>query len=130
MFRCPRNRVNFNAVSCSSSALASLRTGVSRPSVNQLETGASRSWASVRLPWSRQRRAKVGWRRAARKLCALSLRNGEHLMSLPARFEPVANHLLDEEGSAQCHANSSGRVSLASEQHERVPRSSYGTENS
>src|SRR5215831_6734205 len=35
----------------SNNALASLRSAVSNPSVNQLYTGASRSWASWRFPW-------------------------------------------------------------------------------
>jgi len=39
-----------HAVSCSSSALASFRSSVSKPSVNQPYTGASRSRASARLP--------------------------------------------------------------------------------
>src|SRR5262245_4782809 len=40
-----------------SSAVASLRSAVSKPSVNQSYTGASSSWAWVRLPWSTHSRA-------------------------------------------------------------------------
>src|SRR5262249_44875748 len=47
------------SVNSSSRALASLRSAVSKPSVNQLYTGASRSWASWRLPCCCQRRAML-----------------------------------------------------------------------
>src|SRR5215468_6275694 len=43
----------------SNNALASLRSAVSKPSVNQPYTGASRSWASWRLPCCCHRRAKL-----------------------------------------------------------------------
>ena len=43
----------------SNNALASLRSAVSNPSVNQLYTGASRSWASWRLPCWCQSRARL-----------------------------------------------------------------------
>src|SRR5262245_41886222 len=42
----------------SNNAFASFRSAVSNPSVNQLHTGASRSWASWRLPCCFQSRAK------------------------------------------------------------------------
>src|SRR5262249_37417902 len=42
-----------------SSAFASIRSAVSKPSVNQLYTGASRSWASWRLPCCCQSRARL-----------------------------------------------------------------------
>src|SRR5215470_4997613 len=44
-------------------ALASIKSAVSNPSLNQWYTGARRSWASWRLPWRCQRRARL---RAAR----------------------------------------------------------------
>src|SRR5262245_57673095 len=40
-------------------ALASFRSAVSKPSVNQLYTGASRSWASWHLPCCCQNRARL-----------------------------------------------------------------------
>src|SRR5262249_54045607 len=40
-------------------AFASMRSAVSKPSVNQLYTGASRSWASLRLPCCSQSRARL-----------------------------------------------------------------------
>src|SRR2546427_3983259 len=43
----------------SNNALASCKSAVSNPSVNQLYTGASRSWASWRLPCCCQRRARL-----------------------------------------------------------------------
>src|SRR5262244_1138240 len=43
----------------SNNALASLRSAVSNPSVNHPYTGASRSWASWRLPCCCQRRARL-----------------------------------------------------------------------
>src|SRR5262249_55551235 len=43
----------------SKSAFASFKSAVSKPSVNQLYTGASRSWASWRLPCWCQRRARL-----------------------------------------------------------------------
>src|SRR5215831_7836101 len=43
----------------SNNALASLRSAVSKPSMNQLYTGASRSWASWRFPWRCQSRARL-----------------------------------------------------------------------
>src|SRR5215471_10952023 len=43
----------------SNNVLASLRSAVSKPSVNQWYTGARRSWASWRLPWPCQRRARL-----------------------------------------------------------------------
>src|SRR5262249_6818434 len=43
----------------SSNALASCKSAVSKPSVNQLYTGASRSWASWRLPCCCQRQARL-----------------------------------------------------------------------
>src|SRR2546429_9531009 len=43
----------------SNNALASLRSAVSKPSVNQPYTGASRSWASWRFPWLCQKRARL-----------------------------------------------------------------------
>src|SRR5262245_30872078 len=52
----------------SNNALASLRSAVSNPSVNQLYTGASRSRASWRLPCCFQRRAKE-----------VAVRNSKHL---------------------------------------------------
>jgi hypothetical protein len=43
----------------SSNALASWRSAVSKPSVNQLYTGASTSWASARLPCCCHRRLRL-----------------------------------------------------------------------
>src|SRR5262249_13866007 len=43
----------------SNRALASLRSAVSKPSVNQLYTGARRSWASWHLPCCCHRRARL-----------------------------------------------------------------------
>src|SRR5262249_20140994 len=43
----------------SNNALASLRSAVSNPSVNQLYTGASRSWASWHFPCCCQSRARL-----------------------------------------------------------------------
>src|SRR5215510_1463731 len=43
----------------SNNALASFKSAVSKPSVNQLYTGASRSWASWRLPCCCQSRARL-----------------------------------------------------------------------
>src|SRR6516164_4814201 len=48
-----------HAASSSSSAFASFRSGVSKPSVNQPQTGASRSRASPRRPCSRHSRARL-----------------------------------------------------------------------
>src|SRR5215831_12090652 len=45
--------------STSSSAFASIRSAVSNPSVNHPYTGASRSWASWRLPWCCHNRARL-----------------------------------------------------------------------
>ena len=45
-------------VSALSKALASRKSGVSKPSVNQLQTGVSRPCASANLPSSLQRRAR------------------------------------------------------------------------
>src|SRR5262249_27227517 len=42
-----------------SSAFASFRSSVSKPSVNHPYTGANSSRASCTLPWSRQRRARL-----------------------------------------------------------------------
>src|SRR5262249_3829237 len=46
-------------LSATNNAFASVRSAVSNPSVNQLYTGASRSWASWRLPCCCHRRARV-----------------------------------------------------------------------
>src|SRR5215467_9298874 len=43
----------------SNRALASIKSAVSNPSVNQLYTGASRSWASWRLPCLCHNRARL-----------------------------------------------------------------------
>src|SRR5215467_788395 len=43
----------------SNNAFASFKSAVSNPSVNQLYTGASRSWASWRLPCCCQSRARL-----------------------------------------------------------------------
>src|SRR5215471_11858952 len=43
----------------SNNAFASCKSAVSNPSVNQLYTGASRSWASWRLPCCCQSRARL-----------------------------------------------------------------------
>jgi hypothetical protein len=47
------------AANSSNSALASFRSRVSKPSVNQPYTGASRSRACCDLPCSRRRRARL-----------------------------------------------------------------------
>ena len=47
------------AANSSSSALASFRSRVSKPSVNHPYTGANSSRACCTLPWSRQRRART-----------------------------------------------------------------------
>src|SRR5262249_38994832 len=54
-----RRGAELNRSICSSTALASFRTGVLGPSVNQLEIGASRSRASSRLPWPSHRRVRL-----------------------------------------------------------------------
>ena len=57
-FKRPREVGMQCQASSSSSALASFRSGVSKPSVNQVWTGARRSRALERLPWSRHDRAR------------------------------------------------------------------------
>src|SRR5262249_46527097 len=55
-----RVKVHYRPSSNSSNkALASFKSAVSKPSVNQLYTRASRSWASWRLPCWCHRRAKL-----------------------------------------------------------------------
>src|SRR4029450_111791 len=56
------------SVNSSNNALASLRSAVSNPSVNQLYTGASRSWASWRFPCCCQSRARLVAARNSRDL--------------------------------------------------------------
>jgi hypothetical protein len=55
----PLNQTLVHAPSCSSRALASLRTGVSKPSVNQPYMGSSRPRASSRLPCRAKSRARL-----------------------------------------------------------------------
>src|SRR6516162_5249383 len=55
----PRRYAHQAPPSSSSSALASLRSCVSKPSVNQPYTGASSLRASTRRPWSRRSRARL-----------------------------------------------------------------------
>jgi hypothetical protein len=70
-------------VSVSSNALASFRTGVSKPSVNQPYIGARRSRAASRLPCSRQSRARLT---AARSSQNSALRS--HLILLASQILP------------------------------------------
>src|SRR6516164_8698100 len=55
----PNRDVHQSPSSSSSSAFASLRSGVSKPSVNQPYTGSSRWRASAGWPWSRRSRARL-----------------------------------------------------------------------
>jgi hypothetical protein len=54
-----RFEIGRQACSSSSSAFASFRSRVSKPSVNHPKTGASSSRACCTLPWSRQRRERA-----------------------------------------------------------------------
>jgi hypothetical protein len=66
-----------HAASSPSSAFASCRTGVAKPSVNQPYTGARRSRASPRLPWSRHSRARPMTARSSQSFalcrCAIAI---------------------------------------------------------
>src|SRR6516162_1206063 len=68
----PRGYVHQAPSSSSSSAFASLRSGVPKPSVNQTETGARRSRASARRPWSRRSLARLTAARNSQSLASCS----------------------------------------------------------
>src|SRR5215475_14529530 len=57
-FHIPTYRFHGTASACNN-ALASCKSAVSNPSVNQLYTGASKSWASWRVPCCCQSRARL-----------------------------------------------------------------------
>jgi hypothetical protein len=65
---CSYSSTNRYAANSSSNAFASFRSRVSNPSVNHPNTGASSSRASLTLPWSRQRRARLTAARSSQDL--------------------------------------------------------------
>src|SRR5262245_23971563 len=62
------NRGVADHANSANNAFASFKSAVSNPSVNQLYTGASRSWASWRFPCCCQRRARLVAARSSRDL--------------------------------------------------------------
>ena len=70
----------------SNSALACWRSAVSKPSVNQLYTGASSSRASVALPCCRHRRARLKAARSSQRFRLLAAGNVEGLLETGVRL--------------------------------------------